>query len=421
MKYHTLSAVLDSSEYAHTIDVNLKKHLYKILHVVDSLYSLQRSDANLHGLENYLYKEIISLLNNCTEFLPAKSSAKLKAQIKSIEKGIYDIEPIELTTSNKNSVYLMLGKIISSEDSKKYYSAVLGIEDERFYRLIEDYKKEIQVNCGKLPLINKSEIDNIASLNNSFKCMNAIKLSGYINKKHIPFSLFFSGGAKQDLSSLSNTVLFTNIYIQRFRIISESIGRQLIHPENVIEQSDSDFIEQILVLWLWGHDVGHFLKEDNLKFNISDKNKYMYEVAHELRSDIFSLYLLKQLCGGFLNTKRDLVYQVFVMEMFRYIRRSDFKNQPDSVSAYLIYRYMLYKNVLLVDPASNSVILNYAKFGKIIDEFLIVALDLFKSGLFKNVESFLDMLKVDCDFEKIENNLELDLSFNEIPSFINII
>ena len=421
MKYHTLSAVLDSSEYAHTIDVNLKKHLYKILHVVDSLYSLQRSDANLGGLENYLYKEIISLLNNCTEFLPAKSSAKLKAQIKSIEKGIYDIEPIELTTSNKNSVYLMLGKIISSEDSKKYYSAVLGIEDKRFYRLIEDYKKEIQVNCGKLPLINKSEIDNIASLNNSFKCMNAIKLSGYINKKHIPFSLFFSGGAKQDLSSLSNTVLFTNIYIQRFRIISESIGRQLIHTGNVIEQSDSDLIEQILVLWLWGHDVGHFLKEDNLKFNISDKNKYMYEVAHELRSDIFSLYLLKQLCGGFLNTKRDLLYQVFVMEMFRYIRRSDFKNQPDSVSAYLIYRYMQYKNVLLVDPASNSVILNYAKFGKIIDEFLIVALDLFKSGLFKNVESFLDMLKVDCDFEKIENNLELDLSFNEIPSFINII
>ncbi len=333
MKYHTLSAVLDSSEYTHTIDVNLKKHLYKILHVVDSLYSLQRSDANLHGLENYLYKEIINLLNTCTEFLPAKSSAKLKAQIKSIEKGIYDIEPIELTTSNKNSVYLMLGKIISSEDSKKYYSAVLGIEDERFYRLIEDYKKEIQVNCGKLPLINKSEIDNIASLNNSFKCMNAIKLSGYINKKYIPFSLFFSGGPRMELSSLSNTVLFTNIYIQRFRIISESIGRQLILPENVIEQLDSDFIGQILVLWLWGHDVGHFLTEDNLKFNISDKNKYMYEVAHELRSDIFSLYLLKQLCGGFLNIKRDLVYQVFVMEMFRYIRRGDFENQPDSVSA----------------------------------------------------------------------------------------
>jgi len=421
MKYHTLSAVLDSSEYTHTLDVNLKKHLYKILHVVDSLYSLQRSDANLHGLENYLYKEIISLLNNCTEFLPAESSAKLNAQIKSIENGIYDLEPIELITSDKNSVYLMLGKIISSEDSKKYYSAVLGIEDERFYRLIEDYKKEIQANYGKLPLINKSEINNLAGLNNSFKCINAVKLSGYINKKHIPFSLFFSGGGRQELSSLSNTVLFTNIYIQRFRIISESIGSQLIHPENVIEQSDSDFIEQILVLWLWGHDVGHFLKEDNLKFNISDKNKYMYEVAHELRSDIFSLYLLKQLCGGFLNTKRDLVYQVFVMEMFRYIRRSDFKNQPDSVSAYLIYRYMLYKNVLLVDPASNSVILNYAKFGKIIDEFLIVALDLFKSGLFKNVESFLDMLKVDCDFEKIENNLELDLSFNEIPSFINII
>jgi hypothetical protein len=421
MKDHTLSAVLDGSKDADSLDLNLKKYLYKILDVVDSLYALQRSDTNLQGLENYLYKEIINLLKNCTEFLPADSSLKLKAQIKSIENGIYDLAPIEIETSDKNSVYLILGKIVCPENSKKYYSAVLGIEDKSFYRLIEDYKKEISANCDNLSLISKSEISNLASLCNSFQCMNAVKLSGFVNKKHIPFSLFFSGGAKQQLSSLSNTILFTNIYIQRFKIISESLGRELIDPDNLVKQSDCNITEQILALWLWGHDIGHFLKEDNFKNNICGENKYTYEVVHELRSDIFSLYLLKQLCGQFLDIKKELVYQVFVMEMFRYIRRGGFEHQPDSVSAYLIFRFMLYKNVVSIDPVSNKIVLNYPEFGNMIDEILIAALDLFKSGLFKNVDTLLATLKIDYGFEKIEHNLELDLSFNNIAAFVKVI
>jgi len=421
MKDHTLSAVLDNSNSIQSLDINLKQHLYKVLDIIDSLYSLQRSNTGLIGLENYFYKEIIRLFNDCIEFLPIDSSFKLKDQIKSIENGIYDLASIELATSDKNTIYLILGKIFSSEQSKKYYSAVLGVEDKRFYKLIGKYKKDISNNSDKVSLIKESEIANFVNLNNTFKCMNVVKLSGYINEKHIPFSLFFSGGKKQELSSLSNTILFTNIYLQRFRIISESIGRELIDSNMLTEKSDYNIIEKVLVLWLWGHDIGHFLKEDNLKYNISEDNKYVYEVLHEVRSDIFSLYLLKQFCEDSLNIKKEIVYLVFVEEMFRYIRRGDFENQPDSVSAYLIFRSMLDNKALEIDLDSNKVVLNYATFDKLIDDLLILILDLFRNGLFENVGSLLSELKINYDFEELEKNIELDLSFNNIPSFINII
>ena len=66
----SLSDSLDTCPFAHTIDINLKTHLYKILDVVDTLYRLQKSDTNLHGQENYWYNDIVTLLKICAESLP---------------------------------------------------------------------------------------------------------------------------------------------------------------------------------------------------------------------------------------------------------------------------------------------------------------------------------------------------------------
>lgn len=421
MKDQSLNAIIDSSIYTDSLDLNLKNKLYKILDIVNSLYALQMSDTHLQGTETYKYKEIIDLLKSSTEYLPNKGSAKLNAQIKNIENGIYDLAAVEIETSEIAPYYLIIGKIVSQQDSQRYYSAVLSVEDSRFCGLIDDYKKEISLNYSRLSLVDMTELDHIEGLSNSFKCMIALRLSGFINKKHIPFSLFYSGKDKEQLSSLSNTVLFTNIYAKRFEAISENLGKKVIAPNIYIELTDRKLVEKILVLWLWGHDMGHFLKTDNFKNKNSKENKYAYDVVHELRSDVFSLYILKQLCGHFFGIKKELVYQVFVMEMLRYMRRADFYNQPDSVSACLIYRYMLYNTALSLHPGSNNIVLNYEEFGKMIDELLMVTLDFFKLGSFKEVFKFLSMLNIDGDFTNIEQNLELDLSLSDIPEFIKII
>ncbi|NIP37869.1 MAG: hypothetical protein GWM89_02170 [Candidatus Dadabacteria bacterium] len=421
MNAPTLSADIDGSKYSRFIDAALLARMYEVLDVIDSLYDLQKSGAVLYQMENQKYNEIIALLYSLCELLPEKNSVFLKSQIKGIENGIYDLAALEIPVSDKNIVYLIFGKIVSSKDSKRYYSAALGIEEGKFYDLLAGYKKVISQNADNLKLINSSQLNYIAHQSNPFKCINAIKFSGFINKGHIPFSLFYSGGGRQQLSSLSNAVLFVNIYFERFNLISWELGKEYIDSRNMTKNIRPDVLRQILILWMWGHDAGHFIKEDNLKHKVSEHYGYLYEVLHELRSDIFSLYLLKELSGQFLDIKKQQVHEIFAVEMLRYIRMADFKSKPDSVSAYLVFMFMLHKRAISLDLNKNKVVLKFEEFGKIIDELLSICLGLFKKSSFEDAEKFLNMFSTDSGFEHIEKNMRLSLTSSEIPQYIKLI
>ncbi|NIP30300.1 MAG: hypothetical protein GTN59_06970, partial [Candidatus Dadabacteria bacterium] len=208
------------------------------------------------------YKNIIAHLHKCSDFLPAAYATNLKGQVKKIENGIYDLAVLEIKVSDRITMFLVFGKIISARDSKGYYSAVLGVEDTGYYGLIDEFKRRISSCHSKVSLIEISDIDHITGLSNTFRCINAISMAGFVNDGYLPFSLFYSGGKKQMLSSLSNTILLTNIYTHRFTAISEKIGKELIDPVCYKDINNSDLTYKILVLWLWGHDMGHFLKVD---------------------------------------------------------------------------------------------------------------------------------------------------------------
>ena len=416
-----LSAYIDTSEFADLIDLELRAPLYQILSIVDSLYSTQITGRNLHETENAKYKEIINLLYKCADYLSSESASKLREQVQRIENGIYDLAVIDISTSDGITVVLVFGKVISSTDSKKYYSAALGTEDTRFYSLIADYKKFISENTQKFELVEKSELNRLTNLNNSFKCVNAIKFAGYINKDHLPFSLFYSGGKKQHLSSLTNAVLFTNLYFERYKLISQKLADLIIDDDGNTENPEPSMSEKILTLWLWGHDTGHFLSNDNLRDNVESDNEYLYEVLHELRSDIFSLYLLKYTCEQLLFIDQGKVYSVFVAEMLRYIRRGEFINQPDSVSAFVVFKYMIYKHALVIEEGSNEIVLNFAKFGKLIDELMSFCINIFATGDFLLADDLLSILKMKRDFSNLDDQLLLDLTFTDIAVNIKIV
>ncbi|NIU88374.1 MAG: hypothetical protein GWN56_14220 [Nitrosopumilaceae archaeon] len=414
------SADIDSSEFAELIDLELRAPLFQILSIVDSLYSAQTTVQGLHETEIAKYKEIIALLYKCSDYLTSENASKLKGQIQRIENGIFDLATIDISISEDTTVVLVFGKVISSSDSKKYYSAVLGTEDARFYSLIADYKKFISENAQKIKLVEESEINKLINLDNSFKCVNAIKFAGYINKDHMPFSLFYSGGKKQQLSSLSNAILFTNLYFERYRLISQKLADLIIDDIGTAENPDPSMSEKILVLWLWGHDAGHFLSNDNLIDNVKSDDKYLYEVLHELRSDIFSLYLLKYTCEQLLLINNEDVYSVFAAEMLRYIRRGDFVNQPDSVSALMVFKYMIYKRALIIKEGSNKIVFNLTGFGKLIDELMSTCINIFTAGDFLQADELLSILSMQRDFNNLDDKLMLDLTCTDVAVNIKI-
>jgi hypothetical protein len=90
---------------------------------------------------------------------------------------------------------------------------------------------------------------------------------------------------------------------------------------SAIENLDDNGIARLLLLWLRGHDTGHFYGVDSLSRRMPELDK-IYLILHELKSDLVALYNLRYLADDLL--KDDLFIKAYITsiaEMFRYIRR----------------------------------------------------------------------------------------------------
>lgn len=421
MNEYILNAGLDTSGYLSNLDNNIIDNFYKLLNLVDALHSLENNYNGLINLESLIYKDILSILRNCKASLTPKNSEYLESQICTISKGIYDLRPISLKINSDNKYIFLFGKILSAEDKTKSYSGVIGLEENRFDNYLKDYKRAIIDVTNLFKLIDIDELDKLEGLENRFSCINVIRFAGYLNKRDLPISLFFSGDKNESVSALSNTTLFTNIYFERFEIVSRLLGKSCFYDLKMLDDVDSDNINNVLLLWFWGHDVGHFLGVDNLVNNISDDDMYLYSVLHELKSDFISLYFLKNLSKSLLKLDPKIVFLIFLSEMIRYIRRGGMNMYPDTASAYITFKIFISNNVLSFDNRTNKYRIDYEMMNDSIDELLNVVLDIFHSGSVNILNSFFGKFKLTDQINGMDNTLDSDILFKGIPKYINII
>lgn len=196
MNEYILNAGLDTSGYLSNLDNNIIDNFYKLLNLVDALHSLENNYNGLINLESLIYKDILSILRNCKASLTPKNSEYLESQICTISKGIYDLRPISLKINSDNKYIFLFGKILSAEDKTKSYSGVIGLEENRFDNYLKDYKRAIIDVTNLFKLIDIDELDKLEGLENRFSCINVIRFAGYLNKRDLPISLFFSGDKK---------------------------------------------------------------------------------------------------------------------------------------------------------------------------------------------------------------------------------
>lgn len=181
--------------------------------------------------------------------------------------------------------------------------------------------------------------------------MDVFMLGGELNRKNKPISVFFSGIKPHAPEAMSKVALFTNIYFERFRMISVPLGMKFIRGFDRLYEESADLAEKMLLFWLRGHDLGHMVGEDNLGVEMKDK-RFIYYSLHELKSDMISLYLLSSfgltLSGR--NTDEDrIIYNYFIAEALRYIRRGKPELFPDTSSAFLAVNYLMDSGAIYFD------------------------------------------------------------------------
>ena len=221
---------------------------------------------------------------------------------------------------------------------------------------------------------------------------------------------------------------FTNIYFKRYEVVSEELGRRFIYDFYEENKHSRQDLNKILLYWLRGHDLGHFFGRDVLGKNLKDRlsttkedNRRVYYLLNELKADIISLYILKNRLKDLLgDIDVNTVYQVYVSELLRYMRRGHLLHYADGGSAYLAYKYFLSSGALKLSY-ENMLEINTDQMSKDIDNLCEELIELFEEGSSVTAVNFVkDYLKFQ---DIITKDLPEEIEFlhdSSIPYNINI-
>lgn len=395
----------------------LSETFTEVLANINTLYELQQK-------KNLSIRDERSIWNQIPESL--KSANVPDTHIENLNKGIFDLYPITIKASS-SEMDLVVGKVFASEgDSVSYYSGVAGIVNKNYKAVLDQFDSKLDILCGQLSARFQDENGSIRDKAPDIKCLDVFSLAGAFDLAHKPICIFFSGESPENISTLSNMTVFINLYAARFKALTLEIARHhLLAAELLDELSDSE-ISDLLLIWLRGHDVGHFIGEDNLSKEMSQFDKD-YMILHELKSDMIALFSFKLYQSDLLGKGMlEKIYFLTIAEMLRYVRRGDILEYPDSASAYLAWCYFEQSGAIEYDLESARFKIDFQLLEESVSDFTHELQNIFKDG---NVQAARELVKrygslenidEDCPFPKdtAQNLLEV-LNDTDITYYVD--
>jgi hypothetical protein len=352
------------------------------LGILDSLYARQLSNDLTLSLEKDLWNEVAETLKEGGACLSGGARMSYEQGAASLARGIFDLFPLDAGSSNgKDAIEIILGRVFSPEgDGESYYAGAAGRENREYDGLISEYDGNmglftdaLMVSRGYKGKVFQGDLPHI-------KCLDVFSLSGGLNARHKPICVFFSGGTKENVSSLSRMTVFINLYAARFKALTEKISLKYLAGAEALEDMTPGETARLLLIWLRGHDAGHFIGADRLGRVMSEFDSN-YMVLHELKSDMIALYNMKHLSGSLLGGGLlHKAYLLTIAEMLRYMRREGFVKHPDTGSAYLAYRHFRDMGAIRHDPWGGKFIVDMDRLEKVVDEFAWDLVRLFADG-----------------------------------------
>ncbi|GBD39878.1 hypothetical protein HRbin37_02164 [bacterium HR37] len=397
------------------------KPLLEAMVYVNSLYHACSVSSCPAALENIIFQRILERLRASGMLLPDKDRVCFENRLKTLSQGIYDVLSIPLMQNGEELLEFILGKVFSPEKgNRSYYFGALGVVNSSFNTVLGLYDKKIPIFLDNLPVSDdiirgSSVADKVPVI----KCLDVISLAGEFSGRNKPICVFFSEGNPGSLYALSRVTVFVNLFVKRFQVISRRIAEKYLLEYEIIKDLEESLVARALLLWLRGHDIGHFFGTDTFCDKGVCESDRIYLILHELKSDMVALYNMRYLSDDLL--KDELLYGAYVVsvsEMFRYIRRGGFYNYADSASAFLAYNYFKENGSIVYDPRKNKFRINFNRFEKDIATLLSYVLGVFAEGDLKEATGFVNRWG-DIRLPRFSEELSVVFEDREIPHYID--
>jgi len=356
---------------------------------IDTLYKLQSESPLSAFEERKIWVEIPKLLLESTSDLSHGQEAIFHNRVLGMKKGIFDLYPITVYSPDKSLMEFVIGKVFLSDSQKQgSYSGAAGIITRRYDETIRIYDSNLERIANTLLVTGDVKVEPVGEKVPDIRCMEVFSLKGGLNLSHKPICVFYSGGEKENLSALSHMTVFINLYVARYKAVTERIAHKYMEDYSLVECLTDDEIAKILLIWLRGHDVGHFTGPDNLSSGMSEFDMD-YMILHELKADMTALYSMRCLSEELLaGDGLRKAYTLSIAEMFRYIRRGGFYTHPDTGSALLAFFYFLESGAISLDRNSGKFVIDFDRLELVVEDITKELLKIFTDGNVKKAKEF---------------------------------
>ena len=319
--------------------------LIQLKNYVNAIYHLEETRAHDKKIKNLLHCcALIMRKISCSMHHP-EDRLSLYLRSAYLEEGCTNSCYLTaISTLIEQELLIILSPMITNwikGKRKKQFSFVAAYPNQNLQSYVDNYFKntnQIRLFLSEIGTEQKLSLDKIPS------CIIAdlLLLGGAADNYPKHFSYFMPEDEGKPNSKFKKTTIFSNLISHRF-----SNTTQIIHYY-LIESSQSPFISteaglNLLLLWMRGHDIGHFIKLPATNYQALRSIGYFFSMTlQELIADCAG-YLFAFPSFG-LNPITDLNAEsakgIFLAEMLRYALK-DNQELPDSYAAFIELNFLI--------------------------------------------------------------------------------
>ncbi|MGY3621896.1 hypothetical protein [Bradyrhizobium sp. USDA 10063] len=235
-----------------------------------------------------------------------------------------------------------------NKSTEVFHSAFFASVDQRYDRLVADLDGQLDALTRYIrATVNPRLIVRAPPL---FKVGNLIFCGGEANRypKHFAYFLPEDEGIKR--AKKKKTVVFSNVYSAIYHGVSEPFGSSALMIEGDDRQMTALSVEDHLICWFRGHDIGHGVVLPETDFRVlGQQGRGASMMLQEVLADLFGLVMVSDgPWTGMANLRGDVAVKVFLNEMLRYVRRGE-TYFPDAEAAFLELSFLELNGFVHVD------------------------------------------------------------------------
>jgi len=174
----------------------------------------------------------------------------------------------------------------------------------------------------------------IALPGNRYKIVYLFAIAGEANSYPKHFAYFFPKEEGVKYAPQKRTIVFANTYLNLFERFAQTQASLFGWQQNVIQKSS--ICARHLIAWFRGHDLGHSIFIEKMRFgSLSKLNRWGSMAIQKALADVFGLLMcLTEDSRQALQLDETLQLRMYLLAMLRYLRRGPY-DYPDTGAAYI--------------------------------------------------------------------------------------